>query len=788
MGKLGSELRYAIRQIRSAPLFTAVVVGVLAIVIGATVAIFSISKAALLIGLPYVDADNVVTMRSSYPDFVDIISSTNAFDSSAVWASNQYNIPGEENARQILGGVVQSSFFTILKTPELGRAFNQDEESLPLAVIGHDLWQTYFSGDSQVLGRTLVLSGKTFTVIGVMPRNFQYPDREFQVWVPFKFAMQDTPQQLQNRQLRIFRSVFHLRPGVNVQAAQAQVRTVSERLERQFPATNSEVHPELLTLRETTTGDSRPALVALLSIVALVWIVACANIANLLVVRTSVRSRYLAIRAAMGATSGQISRLLILESLVLSSIGAGVGTGLASFCLPIVRNMKGITFPQLSEAKIDSGVILFSIGLALLTTLFFSLVPALQAGKIPLLAALREGTTGSGSGRSTSRARSAFVVLEIAISLVVLIGAGLVTKSFHRMMSSDPGFRAEHLLMVPVPMPNIKEASGRAQVVEEVLENVSSLPGVEAVGGGSGLPPQTAQRGTRFALEADDDSVNRSGYYLIVTRGYFSALGTRLLQGRAFDRRDNGQSPEVAIINESLARSLFPSEPAVGQRLRLINPDQSPAWRTIIGVVQDVKYQGLKDDVQSEIYTPFSQTPFLWTYLMVRSNASGPSIRTIREAIFRVNRSLPIGEAKSMDQLLETSVAQPRMEMRLIALCGGLALMLTVIGICGVVSYTVAQQTREIGIRMALGAPRFTVLRNVLHDAGKLVVIGTATGTATAFFAVRLMRSMLYEVQPTDASVFLTVILLLCFTTLAASILPAFRATKIDPVTALRSD
>jgi putative ABC transport system permease protein len=776
------------RQMRSAPLFTVIVVSVLAIVIGATVAIFSISKAALLIGLPYRDADNVVTMRSSYPDFEDITSSTDAFDSSAVWASNQYTIPGEDNARQILGAVVPSSFFTILKTPEIGRAFNQNEESLPLAVIGHDLWQTYFSGDRQVLGRTLVLSGKTFSVIGVMPRNFQYPDREFQVWVPFNFAMQDTPQQLHNRQLRMFRSVLHLRPGTSLQTAQAQVRTVSERLERQFPATNTGVHPELLTLRETTTGESRPALVALLSIVALVWIVACANIANLLVVRTSVRSRSLAIRAAMGATAGQISRLLILESLLLSAIGAGTGTVLAGFCLPLLRNMKGIAFPQISEAKIDSGVILFSIGVALFTTVFFSLVPALQAGKIPLLASLREGTTGAGSGRTTSLARSAFVVLEIAVSLVVLIGAGLVAKSFQRMISADPGFRAEHLLMVPMPMPNIKEPARRAQVVDQVLEKLSALPGVEAVGGGSGLPPQTAQRGTRFALEGDDSSVNRSGYYLIVTRGYFSALGTRLLQGRAFDQTDDSQSPEVAVINQSLARSLFPTEPAVGKHLRLINPDQSAAWRTIVGVVQDVKYQGLNDDVQSEIYTPFSQTPFLWTYLMVRSNATGPSIRTIRQAIASVDSSVPIGEAKSMDQLLETSVAQPRIEMRLITLCGGMVLMLAVVGIYGVVSYTVAQKTHEIGIRVALGAPRFTVLRNVLRDAMKLLALGTVTGVSVAVFVVRVLKSMLYAVQPTDPSVFVAVILLLCVTTFGASIIPALRATRIDPVSALRSE
>ncbi len=786
MGKIGSELRYAVRQIRSTPLFSIAVVGVITTVIGATVAIFSISKAALLIGLPYRDADSVVTMHSSYPDFVDISSSTDAFDSSAIWASNQYNIPGEENARQIMGALVPASFFSILQTPEIGRSFEQKEESLPLAVIGHDLWQTYFSGDAQVMGRTLVLSGKSFTVVGVMPRSFQYPDREFQVWVPFKFAMQATPQQLQNRQLRIFRSVLHLRPGASFETAQAQVRAVSERLERQFPATNSGVHPELLTLRETITGKSRPALVALLGSVGLVWIVACANIANLLIVRTSVRRRYLAIRTAMGASGGQIARLLILESLLLSVLGTAAGTVLAGWCLSVLRNTRTITFPQISEAKIDSGVILFSIGMALLTTLFFSLVPALQAGNVPMLAALREGTSGAGVGRSASGARSAFVILEIAISLVVLIGAGLVVKSFHHLMSTDPGFRAEHLMMVPIPMPNIKDAERRAQIVDQVLERVAGVPGVEAVGGGSGLPPQTAQRGTRFALEGDDSSLNRSAYYLIITPGYFSALGTRLLQGRAFDRTDDARLPEVTVINESLARSLFPAEPAVGKRLRLINPDQSPAWRTIVGVVQDIKYQGLNDDAQSEIYTPFSQTPFLWTYLMVRSNDAGPSIRTIRQTISSVDSTLPIGEAKTMDQLLEASAAQPRMEMRLITLCGGFTLMLAVVGISALVSYTVAQQTREIGIKMALGAPRSTVLRDVLRDAFRLVVYGIVAGSMAAVFAVRLLQSMLYEVRPTDAPVFLTVIMLLCVTTLAAGIVPAIRATKIDPVTALR--
>ena len=483
----------------------------------------------------------------------------------------------------------------------------------------------------------------------------------------------------------------------------------------------------------------------------------------------------------------RIVRQFLTESVLLSTMGSLLGLLCAYAGLRVLRHFNPGNLPRMESIGIDLSVLLFTGAVAIATGILFGLAPAWQASKTDVLRGLKDGGRSSSSGTSGHKLRDGLVVSEIAFSFVVLIAAGLLVKSFDRLMHVETGFVSEHLLSVPVLLANV-EQSRRAEVLQQIVDRVGALPGTAAVGGGSGLPPITPQRGTRFEVQGADNSNpdQRFAYFLVITPNYFRALGTAIVQGRAFSERDDASSAKVVIVNRELVQRLFPGQDPIGRQIRLINPDQSPEWRTIVGVAQKVRYSGLEDSSDAQIYTPFAQTPFLWTYLMVRTGSGGPTVADIRRGIEAANSAITAGQVQSMDELISSSVAQPRFQTILVASFAGIGLTLAVIGIYGIVSYSVAQRTHEIGVRMAIGAQRFHVLHMVLGEGSRLVVLGIGLGILGALAAGRVLMSMLFEIKTTDPGTFMVVSILLAAVALLASYIPARRATKVDPMVALR--
>jgi putative ABC transport system permease protein len=793
METLLQDLRYAARWLWRTPGFTAVALVTLALGIGANTAIFSLMYAVVLRPLPYPSAERIVTTNLSVPDYEDLRAASTSYEATAIWASNRYTLrseAGDGQTEQVMGAVVGPGFFDILgRATVIGRVFTGAEDKEQLVVISHRYWQRRFGGSPQVLGRTLTLGGRVCTIVGVLPPEFEYPSSKFDLWSTFGVAMASTVGQAENRSLRIFKAVALLKPGVSVESARAEAATLSQRLQREHPDTNAGVTLRIVPLRERLLGSVQPALVVLLGTTAFVLLIACANVANLMLARATGRAREIAVRAALGASRARVARQLLVESLLLSLCGGLLGLGLARAVLLVLPRLNPEGLPRLGTVALNGPVLLFTLAVALVTGLAFGLLPAVQAGRSDLVASLKEGGRGGSGGRWARRVRQGLVVAEMAVSLILLVGSGLLVNSFTRLLHVDAGFVAEDLLTFNLELVTFEEPQQRAALVASVVDRLKEVPGVVAVGGGTGLPPLNAQRGTRFDVEGDahPDPDGRSGYFLAVTPGYFDALGTRLLEGRAFEARDAKGAAPAVVVNARLARALFPQGGAVGHRLRLVNPEQTDEWRTIVGVVQDVRYSGLDDPTEFAVYTPFAQTPFLWSTLMVRIQGEpGPAMAAIRRAVPSVHPALLASGLQPMSQVVAESVAEPRFNMVLVSVFAALAVVLAAVGLYGVMAYLVTQLRRDIGVRMALGARGVDVLRLVLSQSLTLCAVGLGLGLLGAVFATRLLTALLFGVEPTDAPTFAAVSVLLLAVSLLASYVPARRAMRTDPIVALR--
>jgi predicted permease len=785
-----NDIRFAIRTLTKNPGFTFVAVLTLALGIGATTAIFSVVNAVLLRPLPFSEPDRLLTTRGSLADLRDLQASNQSFEDIAIWASNQFNLRLDGDSQSVLGGQVTRNLLPLLGVqPLLGRNFTEEDDRQDTVILGYPIWQSRFGGDPGVLGRRVDMSGTTYTIIGVAPPWFRFPTAEFQLWAPLSSIDRGSPQQAKNRAFRIFSAVARLKPGVTTQQAQSDAGALGIRLAQEFPSTNEGVTFELQPLYERLVGDAAPALTILLGTVGLLLLIACANVASLMLARTTAREREMAIRVALGAGRGRLIRQLMTESITLAAAGGVLGLIVTMWGIDLLPSVLEARVPRADGITIDGAVLAFSACATILTGIFFGLAPAWQAASGPA-GSLKEsgrGVAGSGRGR---RLRRTIVVVETALAVIVLVGAGLLVRSFVALTSRDAGFASAGLLSFNVQFVSLPSAAARAQTADQLIERLTQLPGVEAAGGATGFPPVTPQRGTRFAVEGRTLTAGEDGaYFIAASPGYFGALRTSVLQGRAIDNRDTAGAAPIVLINRTLARQLFPNEDAVGHRIKLINPEQSADWRTIVGVVGDVKYRGLDEESQPTVYTPFAQTPFMWMYVMVRTTGGlEPMIRTLRTAVPSVNPSLTAANIRPMEQVVAQSVAVPRFNMLLVSAFAILALLLCAIGIYGVIAYSVAQRTHEIGVRMALGAERADVLRLVLSEGIAMAVGGVALGLAGAAALTGVMTALLFEVTARDPLTFGAGAALLLLVALFASYIPALRATRVEPVTALRAE
>jgi putative ABC transport system permease protein len=791
MTSLAQDLRYAARSLARSPGFTLVAIATLALGIGANTAVFSIVRGVLLAPLPYADPSRVVVTGTSLPDFEDFRRQTTSFAPSAVYASNLYNIGVGDETRQRLGAVVSSNFFAVVggTAPLAGRALGPSDATAPVAVLSESFARQLFPSVAAAVGGTLRLGGRPFTIVGVMPEEFEFPRRQFEFWVPLEYELLRAPGQMENRSLRIFRLLARLKPGVPLAAARAETEALSKRLQAQYPDTNKDFAFELVPLPERVVGAIRPVLWTLFAAVGLVLLIASANVANLLLARGAARSRELAIRAALGAGRGRLIRQLLTESLALSLAGAALGALIGAWAVSALPLVAPDDLPRLSEIRLDPLVLLFTLAAGVATGLFFGIAPALQATRQSLSGAASDASRGSSS--RLGRMRGGLVVAEVALAVVVLVGAGLLGRSLQRRLSVEKGFRPEGVTTFHLNVFELEGAEARSRATADVVGSLRSLPGVAAAAAGTALPPRTAQRGTQFDIEGRTfaESEDRSAYFVAATPGLFATLGTRVIAGREFSDTDRADAPAVAMISRSLARRLFPDGTALGRRLRILNPDAPPGWREIVGVVEDVRYSGLEDPGENAIYSPFAQTPFMWAYVFVRSGTAAATLGpSIADAVRRVHPALLAAEIHPMETVVSESVAGSRFQAALLSSFAALALALSALGLYGLVSYGAALRRREIGIRIALGARGRQIFRLVTGGGVKLVLLGLLLGSAAALGATRLLESLLFEVRPTDPLTYAGIAVVMLGAGFLAGALPARKASKIDPIEALRSE
>ncbi|HEU0052911.1 MAG TPA: ABC transporter permease [Longimicrobium sp.] len=803
------DLRYAVRTLLRSPGFALVAVLTLALGIGLNTAMFSVVNGVLLRPLPYEDPGSLVRLYHvhhekapeggtfSAEDLEDVRAGARGFSSLAgYWyapGQSGLNLTGSGGEpRRVQAAFVDPEFFPLLGVGAARGRVLRREEGVAGAdasvVISDRFWRARFNGDPGVVGRTVTLDGRPFTVVGVMPPRFAYPAREAEAWVPLSLLGENAaPRRRDNRWLN---AVGRLAPGADPSAAAASAGAVLRRLSADHPGTNEGWSgARLQTLRDAVVGPVRPALLVLLGTVVLVLLVACANLANLLLSRASAREREIAVRTALGAGRGRLVRQMLTESLVLALLGGVVGLALAQAGVRVLLAASAGTVPRPEEVGLDARVALFALVLSLLTVALFGLVPAARAARQATAETLRDGGRG-GTERRGGGTRAALVLGQTAVAMVLLVGAGLLINSFMRLVSVDPGFRAENVLVASFTIPSNRYDGPDAitRYRNEVLRRVGEIPGVVAAGAAKTQPLRGGGEQYEFTLPGRSGANSvlspAAGAY-IVSPGYFGALGIPLVRGRVFEPRDEAEgAPYVIMVNQAAARRYWPGADPVGQTVML-----GQATLTVVGVAGDVRNEGLAADAGPAVYVPFGLLPRVATQLFVRTTGDpAAAAQAVREAIHAADPMQPIAEIRTLRSAMAETVAQPRFFTLLLGLFGGLALLLAALGLYGVVAYSVTRRTAEIGIRMALGARAGDVVWMVVKRALGPTLAGIAVGAVGAWILSRLMASMLFQVRPADPATFAAAALVLVSVALLAAWLPARRAAHIEPSSALRGD
>jgi putative ABC transport system permease protein len=802
METIFKDIRYGIRSLGKHPAFTAIAVITLALGIGANTAIFSVVNAVLLKPLPFNDPDRIVwvwdtqpqlaTAPTSLPEYLGWKEQNRSFEHLAAYLGGNSFIDAGDGSTDTPIGIVTPELFSIFRvSPILGRTFT-NEETLPgrfrVAVLSHSMWQNRFGSDPNVLSRTVQVNGKVYAIIGVMPAGFSYPDRA-ELWRPLPIdpaEMDPGPHYLQ--------VVGRLKPEVTLNQAQADMSVIAARLSEQYKEKNAGHGVKLERLANVVVGDIGLALYVLLGAVGFVLLIACANLANLMLARVGARQKEIAVRTALGASRLRIVRQLLIESVMLALGGGVIGLLLAFWAVSWVVSLSADTIPRVREISIDPRVAAFTLLVSVVTGVLFGLAPAIQVSRSDLTDALKEsGRTTAGLRRN--RLRNALVVSEVALSLVLLVGAGLMIRSFARLNQVDPGFQPAPVLTIGVAFLTTKypEDEQVAQVFSQILEGAAATPGVVSAGAISDLPLSGSNTTDSFIIEGRPPIAKEaepSTGYRVVTPRYFESMGIPLLSGRDFAPTDTRKSPNVVVINNAFARRHFAGENPLGHRLKLQGQERDPLL--IVGVVGDVRGIGLDEQPMPEVFVPFLQDPLSKTYqrsitIVARSKSDAGAIAgPLRAAVTSVDRSLPVWSLKPMTGYMHDSLARRRFNLILLTVFSCVALALAAVGIYGVISYGVTQRTQEMGIRMALGAKPRDVLQLVVRQAMVLALGGVGIGLLASWALTRLMKGLLYSVSVTDPMTFLAIALLMTLIALVACLIPARRATKVDPLVALR--
>jgi len=811
MDSIIKDIRYGVRGLLKHPGFTAIVVITLALGIGASTAIFSVVDNVLLRRLPYRNAERIVAIQELNRDgkqgqvtsanFLDWRAQNTVFEQLAAIKITTSNLALPENAERIDLAQTNANFFDVLGvTPQYGRLFiPQDEQAghEPVVVVSNTLWQRRFGSDPSLVGKPITLDGRNYTVIGITPPGFEYPNKT-ELWVPpLKLVPELFPGQdvTQTRGMGYLAAVALLKSGVSLPQAATEMETITARLRQQYPDTNNTRFNRVVSLHDHLIGETNQVLWLLLGAVTFVLLIGCANVANLLLASGAARQKEMAIRTALGASRWRVMRQLFTESTILALTGGAVGVLVAIWGLAAITKLLPGDFPRLNEIHLDLRILGFTFAASVLTGILFGLAPALQISRADVQGSIRETGRGATGSLRQSRFRQALIVCEVALCVVLLAGAGLLFRSFLRLQSVNTGFVSEQVLTARLT-PSGTNYSNHADFVKfynQVLDKLNAVPGVQDTGLINTLPldkgPTTGFRveGREVTTRDKWPSVN----YRVISPNYFRVMAIPLVDGRAYTDRDDANAPRVMIVNQQVAREIFPNETPIGKRITFGGTDQNqqPIWFEIVGVVANVRSLELREESKAEVY--FSASQEFWTgmSLVVRSSVEPSSLSaSVRQVVNEVDKSVPVSQVKTMDHIVSESITQPRFNLFLLGLFGTVAMLLSAAGIYGVTAYTVSQRTHELGIRLALGAQVGDVLKMILGQGMAVIGVGLLLGLVAAFWLMRLLRSLLFGVGENDLLTFVAITLVLLVVALVACYIPARRATKVDPLEALRAE